>query len=53
MPALLTPFTQQEIEEFCKGASGGATEADPFEGLSPQEIDDYIAKHGLPAAAEQ
>lgn len=26
----------QEIEDFCKQASGGATEADPFEGMTPQ-----------------
>lgn len=41
----------QEIEAFCRSATGGATEADPFEGLSPQEIDEYIARHGLPATA--
>lgn len=42
----------QEIEEFCRAASGGATEADPFEGLTPQEIDEYIEKHGLPGGAQ-
>lgn len=45
-------MTPQEIEDFCKQASGGATEADPFEGMTPQEIDEYIEKHGLPAAAQ-
>ena len=28
--------TLQEIETFCKQASGGATEADPFDGMTPQ-----------------
>ena len=59
-PASFVPFftspplavALQEIEEFCKTATGGASEADPFEGLSPQEIDEYIEKHGLPAAAQ-
>lgn len=45
------PAHPQEIEECCKAAAGGASEADPFEGLSPEEIDEYIAKHGDPAAA--
>lgn len=43
----------QEIEEFCKTASGGASEADPFEGLSPEEIDAYVEKQGRAAAAGQ
>jgi hypothetical protein len=42
----------QEIEEFCKSVTGGASEGDPFEGLSPQEIDAYIEKHGLPAGLD-
>ncbi|PRW05773.1 ankyrin repeat family [Chlorella sorokiniana] len=45
-------MTPQEIEDFCKQASGGASEADPFEGMTPQEIDAYIEKHGLPAGAQ-
>lgn len=32
--------------------TGGASEGDPFEGLSPEEIDAYIEKHGLPAGLD-
>ncbi|KAI3431299.1 hypothetical protein D9Q98_004358 [Chlorella vulgaris] len=46
-------MSPQEIEEFCKTASGGASEADPFEGLSPEEIDAYVEKQGRAAAAGQ
>lgn len=42
----------QEIEEFCSQVTGGASMDDPFEGLTPQEIDEYIEKHGLPAGAQ-
>lgn len=46
------PPRLQEIEEFCSTATGGASAEDPFEGMTPQEIDDYIEKHGLPAGAQ-
>ena len=47
-PSPSTPLPQ-EIEEFCQTATGGATPEDPFEGLTPAEIDDYIAQQGMPA----
>lgn len=40
----------QEIEEFCKQASGGASEADPFEGMTPQ-VGAGLLHHWLRAAA--
>jgi len=42
----------QEIEQYCSKVTGGASKDDPFEGLTPQEIDEYIEKHGLPEGAQ-
>lgn len=42
----------QEIEDYCGKVTGGASTDDPFEGMTPQEIDEYIERHGLPAGAQ-
>ncbi|KFM25805.1 hypothetical protein F751_1419 [Auxenochlorella protothecoides] len=39
---------QLAIQEYVSKATAGASAADPFEGMSPEEINEYIAKHGNP-----
>ena len=39
--------THQEIQRFVEDTTG-ANKQDPFEGMSPEEIDAYVAKHGKP-----
>ena len=41
----------KQIQEFSETLAGGGTAADPFDGMSPDEVNAYVAKHGLPGLA--
>lgn len=43
------PVNPQEIASYVQEVTGGANASDPFEGMSPEEINDYIAKNGAPS----
>ena len=43
------PVDPQEIASYVQEVTGGANASDPFEGMSPEEINDYIAKNGAPS----
>lgn len=45
---LFSFLPMQEIARYVTEATGGANSDDPFEGMSPEEINEYIAKHGAP-----
>lgn len=46
------PVLLQEIQEYISQVTKGAKVDDPFEGMSPEEINEYVAKHGTAAAAQ-
>lgn len=50
-PATSKPFLSppQEIASYVQEVTGGANASDPFEGMSPEEINEYIAKNGAPS----
>ena len=41
----------QEIQAYVEKVTGASKE-DPFEGMTPEEINEYVAKHGMPAGMQ-
>lgn len=43
---ILARCSSQEIEKYVASVTNHASIDDPYEGLSPEEIDEYIRTHG-------